>query len=289
VGLSYTAFDSSIGRSLRAESELTWPMNVVVAELGWRGSIPLRPRSRLGASLLVATSLNKPSGAVTDADFLSLADTPSSRTEFSYTESGTRGRLLMGDANIHLAFRRDASHGEGLMVLAGYRHEYAGLDALGYEGWYLSGPSAAHTRQSLGSDTVAGKLHSNLRLPYLGLRWDPDASDGLFWCALEGRIIVVSARINDEHLLRDKRGHGEASGWGAMARLEPRWHLGDDWAIGIDVEGELLNANSGTLQQEFYGAAATAADGSRVVIPLADFAVRSARLSALVLVERVIF
>ena len=223
---------SGVASGIEWASELEWPVNAALAEanLAWRGS-PWSFEVSLGKNL------SKDTGEMKDSDWFF-------GEKQVYSESDTSMEALFIDAGATYNLIRGPKW--DLAVKGGYKYQNFSFSAKDLDQWYPLEPEKPH-------DVVAGTVidyKATYNIPYLGVVVEGQPSEKLH---LKGGLLLgmVSAKDEDDHILRYKLSKGSTSGSALFFSLEGRYNFSSRMFTKLSVEMADINT-SGEQDQRFY-------------------------------------
>jgi outer membrane protease len=211
-------------------SELEWPVNstLVGINLLWRGS----PWS---FDLSLGKNLSKKPDGMEDSDWLS-------EWKFSYTETDTSMEALFIEAGA--TYNLISWSKWNLGARGGYKYQKFSFSGEGV--WNLLEPE--NLPIYVGEKVIDYKVAYNI--PYLGIVVEGEPSEKL---TLNGGLLLglVSAKDEDDHVLRYKLSKGSCSGSAVFLVLGGKYDFTSRLFMKVSVEVTDINT-SGHQDQSFY-------------------------------------
>ncbi|MEE8578175.1 MAG: omptin family outer membrane protease [candidate division Zixibacteria bacterium] len=253
------------GDTVFIASELNFPLNSFSAGLGIRLSSMLGDREDWALKLSLQKTVTQPSGDMIDDDWITVLNGYDG--QFSHTESDANGSILQVDFGLNKFF----IHGEKIWVglQGGIRYQKIKQDIDNFTGWWFDADNDTTYLQSY-SGAQALTYEVTYTMPYAGLIATYFASRNL---SLTGSAAFarVTAKDEDDHLLRFKLSTAEGSGDGLIAGLSLEHVIkgtpnGNSVYWGID--GNLFTAKISTDQiQTWYEGATELPVGTAIPAP----------------------
>ena len=224
-------------------SELKWPINAVMGEVGAEWRIGQHWALR-GAAFHNLT--NSFSGEMEDSDWLGSSD-----TKDIYSESSIDFQAYGVDLGVRYWFMdRQYRNNEtfSLGVGLGFAYNKYSWDGCNVNQWSPSGNYPSYT------GTVGGiviQYESWMSMPYLELVFRSKL-DRLELSGGIGGTPYMMTSDRDNHLLRDRISWGEANGWAVRATADALYTFAGNWFAGVHLSFLYFTAD-GTLEENDAG------------------------------------
>ncbi len=194
---------------LTIESELEFPLDILVAGINARLNTKLWQNATLSFNLNIHKSIGNPNNNMLDSDWFTFPSPGGDRIKFSYTESRAKLNAAIIDANQRFKFRISPKF--QLSGILGYKYTGFSYKIFGISGWLLDS-----TYHHIYYDEYAGVnvLNYNVSyyIPYFGFAGAIAVSPDI---TINGEYELspyALAKDFDDHILRNKIGEGNCNG-----------------------------------------------------------------------------
>ncbi len=233
------------------KSELDFPLDVTMA--GAQVGLGSSPQMNYDWSVMIGyyTNTNDPNDLMIDGDWAYDPTPGSVNGQFSYTESHVAmdATLLTFEARRSLYFREKWVLG----VTAEFRYQKFQQDVLDFTGWYIDGNGQEFTQSY---DSLCLIYEVIYKIPAAGFYLTVKPTNGFsFTTRLLGA--VVSAKDEDDHILRYRLATASGTGSGIIGGFGARFDIGKGeqrLRPFIEADGEYLSLTVKTSgDQVWYG------------------------------------
>jgi hypothetical protein len=241
------------GSGATAESELRFPLEVLLGELELAAQSPAAASIAWKVAVDIRKSIHDPIGTMRDSDWL---NDPAGgfRGKIAFTESDVRADAFIVNVNGNLEFLRTRDFTVRWML--GYMYQNYSFEVIGLSGWMLN-LQYERVYFDLFKGVNVLDYDATYRIPYLGVIASARLSRGL---TVDGRLTgspIVTAYDRDDHILRRKLIKGGCRGTSIACGVSAEWKIcspegGPSWALRFG--GEYLRVDTdGEQSQFFYG------------------------------------
>lgn len=219
-------------------SKLEFPLNVTMAALSANVDIT----DRFSVSGRIAKNLSQDAGQLKDSDFLGYTGDNTVLDVYSTSDADLDAKTY----DVKFLYKLFSRPDQSLAVGAGYLYQKFDFVASDVDQWYPS-LNAAYG-YDIGHDIVGGPVltyNVTYKIPYVEIAAKARPTDSVRLAASLGYSPSVTAKDEDNHLLRSKLSKGSTDGTAILFNVEGRMDFAKNWFgtarynyVNIDTEGK---------------------------------------------------
>lgn len=214
-------------------SKLEFPLNVTMAALSANVDIT----DRMSVSARIAKNLSQDAGQFKDSDFLGYTGDNTVLDIYSTSDADLDAKTY----DIKFLYKLFSRPDQSVAVGAGYLYQKFDFVASDVDQWYPSGAFVGH--DIVGGPVLTYKVA--YKIPYVEVAAKARPTDSVSLAASLGYSPSMTAKDEDNHLLRSKLSKGSTDGTAILFNVEGRMDFAKNWYgmarynyVNIDTEGK---------------------------------------------------